>query len=236
MILDNLTRAIKTQNWLAAGVEFVIVIAGVVLGFQINAWNEGRQEAELRAATIERLHADFEEIVEYSDRSLASIERSLVALRLIRASLLEGALPEASREQFENGLYRGYTHREPAPRSSTFAEIESSGRMALLKNEALLRALFRYDQQVEASGDTFLHARLIKTEYMQAFTRQFSTPPGGEREPGARYDFDAMAADLEFADAVEQLTAMQDVYQTWHASQRERAQAVLDELEAELGD
>lgn len=43
MILDNLTRAFKTQNDYAVALEFVIVIAGVVIGFQINAWNEGRQ-------------------------------------------------------------------------------------------------------------------------------------------------------------------------------------------------
>lgn len=42
MILASLTRALRTQNWLAVFIEFVIVIAGVVIGFQITAWNEAR--------------------------------------------------------------------------------------------------------------------------------------------------------------------------------------------------
>ena len=50
MILDNLSRALRTQNWIATGVEFVIVITGVVIGFQINAWDDGgRARAGTRA-------------------------------------------------------------------------------------------------------------------------------------------------------------------------------------------
>jgi len=59
VILDNLSRALKTQNWLAAAIEFVIVIAGVVIGFQINAWNEARQDRALEGEYLERLYADM---------------------------------------------------------------------------------------------------------------------------------------------------------------------------------
>ena len=51
MILQNLSRAVRTQNWFAVALEFVIVIAGVVIGFQINAWNEERN-AVIRAQTL----------------------------------------------------------------------------------------------------------------------------------------------------------------------------------------
>ena len=35
MILQNISKAIREQNWFAVVFEFVIVIAGVVIGFQI---------------------------------------------------------------------------------------------------------------------------------------------------------------------------------------------------------
>lgn len=35
MILDNLSRVLKTQNWLAAG---------IMIGFQIQAWSENRAD------------------------------------------------------------------------------------------------------------------------------------------------------------------------------------------------
>lgn len=52
MILQNLTRAIREQNWFAVVVEFLIVIAGVVIGFQIQGWNETRQERREAERTL----------------------------------------------------------------------------------------------------------------------------------------------------------------------------------------
>jgi len=42
MILQNLSKAVREQNWFAVFLEFVIVIAGVVIGFQITARNAER--------------------------------------------------------------------------------------------------------------------------------------------------------------------------------------------------
>jgi len=41
MILSRISRAVREQNWFAVVLEFVIVIAGVVIGFQVTA-NERR--------------------------------------------------------------------------------------------------------------------------------------------------------------------------------------------------
>jgi len=37
MILARISRAIREQNWFTVALEFVIVIAGVVIGFQVRA-------------------------------------------------------------------------------------------------------------------------------------------------------------------------------------------------------
>jgi len=42
MILQRISTAIRQQNWFAVALEFVIVIAGVVIGFQVTAWNGAR--------------------------------------------------------------------------------------------------------------------------------------------------------------------------------------------------
>lgn len=46
MILQNISKAIREQHYCAIALEFVIVIAGVVIGVQINARNEGRLQAQ----------------------------------------------------------------------------------------------------------------------------------------------------------------------------------------------
>ena len=42
MILARLSKAIREQNWFAVVLEFIIVIAGVVIGFRVTAWNAER--------------------------------------------------------------------------------------------------------------------------------------------------------------------------------------------------
>ncbi len=83
MILDNISRALKEQNWLAAGVEFVIVIAGVVIGFQINAWNESRIEHEQERKLIARLAAEVGSALSDKREELVNESANVEALAAI---------------------------------------------------------------------------------------------------------------------------------------------------------
>ena len=65
MILANLTRAIREQNYYAVVLEFLIVIASVVIGFQIQAWNQARAVAQEEYNSLVRLQAESEAILEF---------------------------------------------------------------------------------------------------------------------------------------------------------------------------
>jgi endonuclease III-like uncharacterized protein len=47
MILRSLTKHIKDQNWFAVGLDFVIVVTGILIAFQITNWSESRKNNEL---------------------------------------------------------------------------------------------------------------------------------------------------------------------------------------------
>jgi hypothetical protein len=40
MLLRRVTEHLRTQNWTAVGIEFVIVVVGVFIGIQVSNWNE----------------------------------------------------------------------------------------------------------------------------------------------------------------------------------------------------
>ena len=84
MILDNISRALKEQNWLAAAIEFVIVIFGVVIGFQVNAWNESRIELEQERKLIERLAVEVDGALSGKRDELAIESANVEALAAIR--------------------------------------------------------------------------------------------------------------------------------------------------------
>lgn len=60
MILTRLTRAIREQNWFAVTLEFLIVIAGVVIGFQITAWREDAADRRAGHEYLVRIHAQLQ--------------------------------------------------------------------------------------------------------------------------------------------------------------------------------
>ena len=84
MILDNISRALKEQNWLAAAIEFVIVIFGVVIGFQVNAWNESRIEREQERKLIERLAVEVDGALSRKRNELSREVSDVEALASIR--------------------------------------------------------------------------------------------------------------------------------------------------------
>ncbi|MEE2525943.1 hypothetical protein V0U79_06160 [Hyphobacterium sp. HN65] len=104
MILDNLSRAFKTQNWLAVALEFVIVIAGVVIGFQISAANDrAREQDELRELLV-RTHIDLAAIVEGGPRAEVSMLTALQTSEFALDALIAGELDSEESARFRNGI------------------------------------------------------------------------------------------------------------------------------------
>lgn len=69
MLLRSLTKHVKDQNWFAVGLDFVIVVLGVLLAFQFSNWNEARRAKANYERALVDLRADI------SSAYFASAER-----------------------------------------------------------------------------------------------------------------------------------------------------------------
>ncbi|MEQ8435756.1 MAG: hypothetical protein RIA71_16115 [Oceanicaulis sp.] len=255
MILDNLTRAFKTQNWLAAATEFVIVIAGVVIGFQINAWNEGRT-ARLQEAVIEaNLAEDFRGLIADIDdavRRTVDIARNAT---VVVETLDRGGVEAARADQFETGLI-SLVWSVPTPQSpSTLQELVSSGGLSRLTDPSLRAALSQFLERRESVNG--MSNSLVQARFTNAQRRDLPIflDPGsvadleaayqsgayesiaayselqGVRSTLARYDFDAMRADPAIRDMYVTSRDLNNTYLSWLVSLRDSAQEVVDHLE-----
>jgi hypothetical protein len=79
-ILGRLTAAVREQNWFAVVLEVIIVIVGVVIGFQVNAWGNERsartQERELLRGLRAELAANIDLLDRVADEHRQSIRQS----------------------------------------------------------------------------------------------------------------------------------------------------------------
>ena len=59
MILRRLSEHVKTQNWFAVALDFVIVVAGVFIGIQVANWNDARVARAMESAQLAQLRDEI---------------------------------------------------------------------------------------------------------------------------------------------------------------------------------
>ncbi|WP_412061322.1 hypothetical protein [Rubrivirga sp. IMCC45206] len=141
-ILGRLSKAIREQNWFAVGLELVIVVLGVVIGFQVTAWGQERADQDKEQTYLRQL-----------SRDLAETERLAVDLARTMAPL----------ERAPRRLAQAYFHPEPPPRDSvvhwaavapayweispvlgTAEALVSTGDIGLIRDDSLRIAITAY--------------------------------------------------------------------------------------------
>ena len=232
MILQNLSKAIRQQNWFAVFLEFVIVIAGVVIGFQVTEWASAWAEAERRAVAMDRLHEEIEGAVSIlqglvslydelnTDRTqvieylLADDIEALDNVDMVQATVSAGVLPAFS------------------PRQGVYTEIVSSGMLSTLGDEAFRDALGDYQ-----SGVIFLQGQI---DYLRTLTAtrdavsdldyvRLEYAPGTLRERRTIIDWEAAAGDAEFLQRLLDGNNSMRAMTTWWRNTLEQAEALCAE-------
>ena len=84
MLLRRIVEHVKTQNWTAIMIDFLIVIGGVFIGVQLSNWNDVRQnEREYEAALMR-----YESEIKTNLMTLDSIEDGVLdSLRIVGAAI-----------------------------------------------------------------------------------------------------------------------------------------------------
>ncbi|MDG1437760.1 MAG: hypothetical protein P8P98_02200, partial [Emcibacteraceae bacterium] len=62
MILRRFMKHVTDQNWFAVGLDVVVVIVGIFLGMQVQAWYEDQKERALENIYVNQLHSELLEV------------------------------------------------------------------------------------------------------------------------------------------------------------------------------
>lgn len=175
--LLRVAEHVRTQNWTAIGIDFLIVVLGVFVGIQVSNWNAERAERQRGAEFTQRLRADLEGerwvyefmVAYYSDvRDAANVA----------VAALEGDT-DVSNHDLLVAAYRATQYREGARRRDTYDELVSTGSLGLIPDQALLdraAAIYRV-RTIE---------NVVRESMEQSFRRQFrqSIPNAVQRALG----------------------------------------------------
>ncbi len=87
MLLRRVTQHVKEQNWFAVALDFVIVVAGILIAFQITEWNEARVDNARIERRLDNITVDLRaDIVEISEIVEIAQWRSAAIFAILTAS------------------------------------------------------------------------------------------------------------------------------------------------------
>jgi hypothetical protein len=155
MILRRVMQHVRDQNWFAVGIDFVIVVVGVVIGIQVANWNEARKERAAEHRYLVELARDLEaDIAEFQRgrrHTLARLSTSEAILQAIDPAYRRPAFfPQVTEEPVPNPTFSGYAHAALTATFTvigtdyTFNELVQSGNLGVLSDRALVNQLAAY--------------------------------------------------------------------------------------------
>ena len=147
-ILGRLSQAMREQNWFAVTLEIVIVVLGVVIGFQITSWGEARDMRD--RATIQRnaLREDFlsnrEQLTSVLKDQELAVKRQREMLRVIH-----GASDRPSQDSLANLVFSTITFARFEPVLGAYDAMLSAGDLRLVSDPALRSNLAQFAEMAE---------------------------------------------------------------------------------------
>ncbi|WBQ08954.1 hypothetical protein L2D01_08580 [Hyphomonadaceae bacterium ML37] len=143
MILTRLSHAIRTQNWFAVVLEFVIVIAGVVIGFQVTAWSARQADLQRGQLYLDRLAADLEENL-IRTRNDIQFRTDVRNLGLDAAAFAAGEQIPDSAWHVVVSYFNASQSGSSYPVHATFDELIFNGDLGLIRDITLRSQLTSY--------------------------------------------------------------------------------------------
>ncbi len=254
-ILHRLTNALREQNWFAVVLELLIVIVGVVIGFQVTAWGQERSDAAKEQTHLRQLASDLNETVRETNRI---------------DTLLFG--PDRAGGQ----MWAAYYAPDPPARDSIFAwralmvwnelarpvlgtaeALVATGDLALIRDDSLRSAILTYiaktndelheqdeQQRIWWNGVDRLDRGLdlveayhesVGQETFENYVRGSpSYPPLGVTHIQFPLDTEAFLSNRELLSAIWRMTRSKDELRNSRARMRQDALTLLRHVDAEI--
>jgi len=234
MILRRIIEHVRAQNWTAIAIDFFIVVFGVFIGIQLGNWNEARQErAEQRQVEV-RLREDFRLLDERLTDALDFHEETILALNTLRTAIERGAARDDEDEAIRIAVIRGLSYPSFVRKSATYSELLASGRLNLIRDDALRTALAIYNEDIDNSTFNIEQIRAPVTSNLFTLIDHATLTPVAPGDVGlqsvTRYDIAAMARDREFRRRLDAIIVLQTWIYENLARQRRSIDAVLEAM------
>lgn len=176
MILRRLTKHVREQDWLAVALDFLIVVSGILIAFQITSWAEAGQDRRDERRYLAELSRDLSQnIARAREHQLSALRRLTLAEQILTEIDPDherpGFWPEVSLEAAPDADFAAYPYAALTTSAfligadSTFEELIQTGRIGVISNRQLVSELTEFYNRLEQNSteDDIVFAQLQPT-------------------------------------------------------------------------
>jgi hypothetical protein len=238
MILRKLADAIREQNWATVILEILIVVVGIIIGLQVDGWNEGRKKQQDIEVQLLRIANDAAVLLAETDRLIVDFDNR-IARAQIALEILDGTpLTEENTPAFELALEESYQLNEVEVDLPSLDSLMNTGDIDQVADANARNALLALTNEWRSLETIIAHIRSLLDIVNRDIFRGISydiVALDAEHSSGAefkiRYDLDRLRSDLGLRAALSNAARMQGYGRNQTVFARVALKAVVDSLE-----
>jgi len=169
MLFRRISAHLKRQDWFAVGLDLLIVVVGIYIGLQVDAWNSIRQDRVVEREYLERLLVDMEESLEAQRDSKSQFDASIAATNYIGQIQRAGTFENVDEDRLILGLNSVGWVIPPVSNMVTIRELQSTGNIALIQDVSIRMAIGQFERSFAILEFSALQA----LEFMSAAAPEF---------------------------------------------------------------
>ncbi len=155
-IRQNLLLEGRTVNYLKYAIgEIVLVVIGILIALQINLWNEGRKENNLKNTYVSRLISDIRQDTidirakrEWLEEAQKIIENTMHVLN-------NETFTDKNMQVIESYFDKGWSTRIPLFNENTYKDLSQTGNMSILKSTEIRNNIIQYYSHIEEARNEY---------------------------------------------------------------------------------
>jgi len=136
--------------------EILLVMIGILLALQVNNWNEGRKQSELKTIYISRLISDIKQdtlniqIIKKQTEEAQEIIKNTIHILNTESDLLK------TMQVLENYFEKGWDIRTFITNDNTYTDLSQTGNMSILKGNIKVEDIIKYYASAKISRESDL--------------------------------------------------------------------------------
>ena len=166
MILNRIAAALRTQSWFTVLVELLVVVVGIFLGLQVDAWSKAQQRQDEADYYLQRVIGELEEALVFLEAEIDEadnlIARSTKAVEAVRNE----SVTAENRESFAADFLAVITMPDYRPPVGALDELQTTRGMAVFEDRTIRQRLTSYRELIrlhEGQADLISNAFAVSS-------------------------------------------------------------------------